>query len=163
MSTLCNTSGNQELENILLRYISHDKLKFLRKYIAPTSLVTGRQKIGKDEGYVSYNQGFVFKTPLVASSKKKKLTVFSHELNFQTSLEKAFKNHDNFVLQREVTNFTQPLSYFKANGSLDTADWFTKMTVCCIAGELAEVTVTACLDKKVGGGPNCLRLGTKIV
>ena len=43
------------------------------------------------------------------------------------------------------------------------ADWFVRVTVQYVSRHLGDAIVTACRDKAVHGGKNCLLIGTAVL
>lgn len=165
LALLRNDGGNNHLEALLISFIKKQSLDLVRKYI-PETLLVGKQAEGIDsvQERVSRKR-FVLKESISSGMKG---TVFSDEVCFDSVLRSACATHMNWILQEEVVNRPQTFSWFE-NGSggepeiRTSGDWFMRVTVQYVNRKLGDVIVTACRNKAVHGGKDCLQIGTIIL
>jgi len=162
LALIRNDGRNDSIEALLNSFIKKDSLELIRRYIPETFLV-GKQarKFNSTERHPS-DKKYILKESISSGMKG---TIFSDDSDFDSALSRACTTNLNWILQEEVQNQPQTLSWFEnGNGSafkLRTEnDWFMRVTVQYINRQLADIIVTACRDKAVHGGKNCLQLGT---
>lgn len=165
LALLRNDGKNEQLEAMLHSFIRKQSLELVRGYIPETVLV-GKQAEGVDSirERVSHKR-FVLKESISSGMKG---TFFSDEEGFDSILTRACVANMNWILQEEVDNQPQTFSWFESgNGSIpelkESNDWFMRVTVQYVNRNVGDVIVTACRDKAVHGGKDCLQLGTVIV
>lgn len=165
LALLRNDGGDEHLEALLRSFIKKQSLEAVRKYI-PETLLVGKQAEGIDsvKKRVSRKK-FVLKESISSGMKG---TVFSDEACFDSVLTRACATNMNWILQEEIINQPQTFSWFESvNGSgpeIRTAnDWFMRVTVQYVNRNLGDVIITACRDKAVHGGKNCLQIGTIVL
>ena len=165
LALLRNDGGDEHLEALLCSFIKRQSLEAVRKYI-PETLLVGKQAEGIDaiKRRVSHKK-FVLKESISSGMKG---TVFSDEACFDSVLTRACATNMNWILQEEIVNQPQTFSWFESvNGNgheIRTAnDWFMRVTIQYVNRNLGDVVVTACRDKAVHGGKNCLQIGTVVL
>ncbi len=165
LALLRNDRGNEHLEAILHSFIEKQSLEMVRKYI-PETLLIGKQveRIDSTKERVSRKK-FVLKESISSGMKG---IVFPDEKCFDSMLSRACAANMNWILQEEVVNKPQTFSWFengnKNNPEIKTADdWFMRVTTQYVNRQLGDVTITACRDKAVHGGRDCLQIGTIVL
>lgn len=165
LALLRNDGGDEHLEALLRSFIKKQSLEAVRKYI-PETLLVGKQAEGIDsvKKRVSRKK-FVLKESISSGMKG---TVFSDEACFDSVLARACATNMNWILQEEIVNQPQTFSWFESvNGNgpeIRTAnDWFMRVTVQYVNRNLGDMIITACRDKAVHGGKNCLQIGTIVL
>jgi len=165
LAFLRNDVGHEQVEAILRAFIKGRSLDLVRRYIPETMLV-GKQAANMDTVKArAAGKRYVLKESISSGMKG---TVFSDSEDFEAVLKVACASSMNWILQEEVANQPQAFSWFEhCNGDgpvLRTGeDWFMRVTVQYVGRQPADVIVTACRDKAVHGGKECLQIGTIIV
>jgi len=158
MALLRNDEGNLELEAILRSQIPLQSLELVRGFIPETYLVTK----GKEEGHwdsLLTKGSFVIKEVISSGMKG---TAFQEDARFAEAFRQAQEARYRFVLQKEMQNAPLTLKYFTEDGDLREGEWFGRIIVHFTRGGIAEVELTARMDKRIHGAPDCLQLGTVI-
>jgi hypothetical protein len=160
LALLRNDMGNDHLESILRSFINIDSLLTVRNYIPQTWLVgkqSGQRLALKDK---ILKQRFVLKESISSGMKG---TIFCDDKDFEFHFNKANSSNLNWILQEEVVNQPQTFSWYEGPALHTKDDWFMRVTAHYINRQLGDVIVTACRDKAVHGGKNCLQIGTIII
>lgn len=174
LALLKNEDGVEELENLLCSYIPLPELERVRRHIPETYLVGKnplklsargvRNSLGLtlwEEALASAPGEFVLKRSISSGMKG---VFFADDHQYETALAEAGNAQGCFVLQREVEQLDRCFSCFTPEGTAITHDnWHTRVTAHYIAGNLADIVVTARRDKRVHGSTDCLQLGTVLV
>ena len=84
-------------------------------------------------------------------------------LDRKAGLAQACGSYHKFVLQEEVQNKPHPFRYFDRDGNVLEGVWYLRVTVHFVMRAVADIIVTARMDKKVHGATDCLQLGSVIV
>ncbi len=165
LALLRNDTHDEQVEALLRSFIKKQSLDLLRKYI-PETLLVGKQAEGFDSIQERVSQKrFVLKESISSGMKG---TIFSDEECFNSILTRACSTNMNWILQEEVINQPQTFSWFEgdsnASPKIKTAqDWFMRVTVQYVNRQIGDVIVTACRNKAVHGGKNCLQIGTIVL
>jgi hypothetical protein len=164
LALLRNDTGDEQVESILRSFIKKRSIDLVRQYI-PETLLVGRQAAGIDTvKTLVARKRYVLKESISSGMKG---TVFSDSEDFEKILVKACVSNMNWILQEEVANQPQSFSWFECRDGETPRirmeeDWFMRVTVQYVGRSLADVVVTACRDKAVHGGKNCLQIGSVI-
>jgi hypothetical protein len=164
LGLLRNDGHNPHLESLLRTFVKGRSLDIVRSYLPETFLI-GKWACDADEAKErSKTKGYVLKATISSGMKG---TIFSNDPRFEATLKMANSSNMNWILQEEVANQPQTFSWFEnANRNppeLRTADdWFMRVTVQYVNRRVGDVIVTACRNKAVHGGKECLQLGTVI-
>lgn len=162
LALLRNDTQDESLEALLITFIKKQSLELVRQYIPETFLI-GKQAQGMEfiQERIS-NKNYILKESISGGMKG---TVFSHEDCFDGILAKACSTKMNWILQEEVINQPQTFSWFdRGSSEVQVAnDWLMRVVVHFVSRQMGDITVTACREKAVHGGKNCLQIGTIIV
>jgi hypothetical protein len=165
LALLRNDQEDKHLEALLGSFIAQRSLELVRRYI-PETILVGKQAEGTDSVLARVNRKkYVLKESISSGMKG---TVFSDDEEFGDALSRARAANLNWILQEEVENQLQTFSWFdmtpEGAPEVKTAsDWSMRVTAQYVNRTLGDVIVTACRDKAVHGGKNCLQVGTVIV
>jgi len=141
----------------LKTFIQTDSLNLLRSYI-PETYFFDKQSLQKLD--LENSSKYMLKE-VVSSGMKGVL--FKSDDAFQKILLRN-KTTSNWIIQEEIQNLAQTLSWYDEFGNLHSADdYHMRLTTHYVNHNLAEVTVTACRSKSVHGGKDCIQIGTIIV
>jgi hypothetical protein len=159
LAILRNDEQDDELEGILREYIPENHLHILRRMI-PETYVLRRKPNPIDSAALLAERSFILKESVSSGMKG---TVFEDDPQFAEKLAQAGASYYRFILQAQVENRGREFQYFPGqNGTVESAEWFSRVTVHYALPEVADVIVTARQDKAVHGAPDCLQLGTVI-
>lgn len=159
MALLRNDEESDELEAILRSQITLQSLELIRGFIPETYLVTkGKKGVYWDS--LIKTGSFVLKETISSGMKG---TFFQEDGRFAKAFEQAQSSYYRFVLQREVQNAAMNFRYFSEDGRIHEGQWFGRVCVYFAGRGVAEVELTARMDKRVHGAPDCLMLGSVIV
>jgi len=159
LALLRNDEDDTRLESVLHSQIDSSSLALLRQYIPKTYLVSKQRRPEHWHGLMNGTR-FVLKESVSSGMKG---TVFSDEDKFKAGLAQACGSYHKFVLQEEVQNKPHPFRYFDRDGNVLEGVWYLRVTVHFVMRAVADIIVTARMDKKVHGATDCLQLGSVIV
>ncbi len=163
LALLRNDSHNEHLEAILCSFIKRSSLETIRRY-TPEILLIGRhaERIEATEQRMKEKR-YVLKESISSGMKG---TIFSDDPSFEKVLARACKAHANWIIQKEVTNMPQELSWYETDNNkvaLKTSqDWFMRVTLQYVNRQLGDIVVTACRNKAVHGAKNCIQIGSVV-
>lgn len=178
LALLRNDIKNEHLESILNTFIKKSSLDLVRSYIPETYL------IGKDAMGISPittdNRRFVLKESISSGMKGVFFSEDKDSFSFEKAMKIAKNTKLNWILQEEVINQPQTLSWYEESfkkckrphsgeNELErvakentSSDWFLRVTAHYVNRKIADLIVTARRDRAVHGAKDCLQIGAII-